>query len=556
MFKKGFHKIAAAAFFSAIMVISCFTGLAGCKKDVDKTKTQLYVGVFDGGIGREWIIELARKFEEEHAETNFEPGVFVKGQEKKGVQVIIDYKKEQFTGDILRSSMAANRQDMYFTQEVHYESMVKDGHLADITDVVTEKYDTVDLGDGLKAYSLEDKMPEAIRRNLKSIDNKYHAVEWAQPQINLIYDVDLFCRKRLYFLENGTINGSIDNPNDHLLNGNGLPDTWPRFLELMKEMTDNAGVTPFTWSGMYAYQRTSFFVNMLANYHGYNDFVAYNSLNGTLRDGTVIDETNGYLQFETDSRRAAVQAAYDIASNKLNFSSVAFNLTQTHTYAQMEYLMSVLNNKPIAMLLEGSYWEAEAASVFSEMERKNPEYSMANRRFASMPLPRFIGVDGVRDQTSDEPVFYSNGDGLAFISAYSGKINLAKTFFKYFHTNKSMSRFQTLSGTPLNFNYVINDADYEKMSYFKKSVYDQFKAAGSKLITNRALEHMPNSKYIDKSFFVNAYSVVEVKGQNYIEPIQAFEQKMVTVDDWCASYAQKYSKAAWEAHMKSKGWPG
>lgn len=59
--------------------------LAACGdgKKTDKNKSQIYVGVFNAGIGYTWLEELAERFETAYADTSFEDG-------KTGVQVFID----------------------------------------------------------------------------------------------------------------------------------------------------------------------------------------------------------------------------------------------------------------------------------------------------------------------------------------------------------------------------------------------------------------------------------------------------------------------------------
>lgn len=67
---------------------------------------------------------------------------------KLGVEVIVDPGTDNYTGTTIVSTMPSNRQDIYFTQNVTYSYAVQQGVLADITDIVTEKFDTVDLGEG------------------------------------------------------------------------------------------------------------------------------------------------------------------------------------------------------------------------------------------------------------------------------------------------------------------------------------------------------------------------------------------------------------------------
>lgn len=66
-------------------VLALPLALAGCgdgKRGIDETKTQLYVGVYDGGLGTDSVYSLAKRFEEKYAEHSFQAG-------KTGVEVIV-----------------------------------------------------------------------------------------------------------------------------------------------------------------------------------------------------------------------------------------------------------------------------------------------------------------------------------------------------------------------------------------------------------------------------------------------------------------------------------
>lgn len=537
---RRFSKIIVAV---SVMLFVFLPFLSACGPDetiiIDETKTQLYAGVYDGGFGREWLFELGSRFEEKYADVSFEPG-------KKGVQVVYDGNKDQFVGESVLTAAKFNRQDLYFTQDTNYYDGISRGVFADITDIVTEKFDTVDFGDGSKVYSIEDKIPGDVKDYLNK-DGKYYALQYASPVASLIYDVDLFCKKKLYFLEDGTINGSIDNPNQQLLNGNGLPATWPQFKQLMDEMVKR-NLLPFTWCGQYAYQRNSFYLQLWANYEGYNDYVVNATFNGELKDGRVIDESNAYLLAESHGRRAALQACYDIVSNDKYFSSDAFKTTQSHTYAQEEFIYSTVTSKPIAMFIEGMFWETEAKGVFADMAMDGDEYSQNVRRFAAMPIPRFVGMPGIADQTSDENVFVAYGNSICFVNAHSSKLELAKSFLQFFHSNESMSKFNSMTGTIMNLKYKMSESDYNAMTYFQKSVYDQFDNGGRKVVTPYTGQSGHQSTFRVKN---NAYftywtgNPILINQMAYAEPLKSFYVNKFSVDQWWDSFSQLYNKDTW-----------
>lgn len=532
-------------------VISGMFGVVGCGNEIeiDQTKTQLYIGNYNGGIGTEWLKVLGAAFEESVKDESFQSG-------RQGVQIIVDNGKDQYVGEQVLSAMQSARQDVFFTQDIDYEYAAKNGYFADITDIVTEKFDTVDLGDGIKTYSIEDKMSD-LSRDFFKIDGKYYALEYISAIRGIIFDVDLFCSKRLYFLKNGTINGSIDSPDDELAPGpdgientfdDGLPETWEQFKKLMAEMI-RRGVTPFTWSGLYTYPREALFSTIWASYEGYNDYTLNNTFHGTTTGGVSIDETTAWKLAGQNGKLAAATAIYDIVSNPKNYSEKAFKTSQTHTGAEEEFLFSTTTSNPIAMLLEGAYWENEASGVFNDMVSFNgPQYARENRRFSYLPIPKFVGTDGVPDQVNQAATVSTDGMFLTFINAYTKKMELAKRFLQFIHSNEMLSKFNSITGVTKSFRYVMTKQDYEQMSYYQKTVYDIYRSSdvvNGQLVTARKRKE-------NKSYFNYwSFQIKMSNGMVYTDPFVAFRDSIkeggsLTAADWYGSYLNNYNSNTWK----------
>lgn len=129
------------------MTILLVTGGAGCgrfgKGNTDDPNT-LYVGNYQGGLGKAWLEEIANKFEAENP----------------GINVEIDEEKDRFGDSMLLQNIKHFRQDVYFLNQITYSNYVNAGVLADITDVVTEKRAEPRLIDGVEtvqSVSIEEK---------------------------------------------------------------------------------------------------------------------------------------------------------------------------------------------------------------------------------------------------------------------------------------------------------------------------------------------------------------------------------------------------------------
>ena len=93
-------------------------GMSACgeiKRDdvgevLDDTKSLLNIGVFNAGYGVRWAEEAVKDFEEFYKNTEFEPG-------KKGVEVQIDARKDEFKPVTLKATITSNKNTLYFLNE-------------------------------------------------------------------------------------------------------------------------------------------------------------------------------------------------------------------------------------------------------------------------------------------------------------------------------------------------------------------------------------------------------------------------------------------------------
>ena len=464
-------------------------------KEVDTKKTQLYVGVYDGALGQAYAQQYAKEFEELYADVSFEEG-------KKGVQVFIDLDKEGFMGGTLISTMKHARQDVFYTCESVYSQCVEAGILGDITDVVTGKnYDAAGEWVGLNkgTTTLVSRMDkhyvESLNAGTETAPKYYALPNWACPT-GFFYDVDLFEEYGYFDGGNGPdgIPGTYDD---------GLPATWNDFMNLMDEMLLD-GVIPFTVAGFSLFYRNQILNTVWAAYEGRNDFMLNSSFSGT--DSTVgeINDSNAYLLQKQEGKLAALQAAYDLVSNPLYYSPNALNNSQTHLVAQEEFVYSRETSSPIAMLIEASWWENEARPVFNELGGLN---SYGRREFSLMPIPRFVGTDGVPNQTNTKNTIYLSGSmSLIFTNAYSQKKALADEFVGYCHSKSAMRTFTRLTGNPRAFDYELTDSDLAEMTPMGKNVWEIF--------------HDPNT---------------EVVFHDYANPMRVYAGTFLTSFEWGTS---------------------
>lgn len=260
-----------AILLSLVVCFGTMLGVTACgdteDEEIDKTKTQLYVGVYDGGLGTEWAKKVKTAFEAKYADTEFEPGTG-----KRGVQVLIRPDKLGYEPDTLIANIQSGVEtcDVYLTANNLYYKFVQGGVAEDITDLLGEKVygEDGELSEN-GTISLLDKMDDYFVETFKWSDGKYYGFPFEDGLQGLIYDEDLFKARRWE-----------------------VPETMEEFYTLLNRMMQSS-YTPFTWTGANDFYFTCLTTAIVAQYEGSEGVKAYKSYTGTLdSDNYYYDETN------------------------------------------------------------------------------------------------------------------------------------------------------------------------------------------------------------------------------------------------------------------------
>ena len=501
-----------------VFVIALTTmGMVGCRdsgEKFDETKTQLFVGVMSAGMGTIWSDNVFKDFEELYKGVSFEPN-------KEGVQIIEDYRKDEFVPTALRSTMKGYRNAIYFVNQSDYDGYIADNLLVDITETIKE--DVYDANGDLAAVtglpatqSILDTMKDTyVGRHERG--GKYYAIPWCEAVSGIIYDADLFDEEGYYFDEDGELGATWEDveagncgpgPDGKLgTTDDGMPETYNDFIELCERMSGD-GVVPFTWAGT-EYQRRYAYESIWANYEGYDDYMLNYTFNGTDAQLGVITEQNyATVLAGQEGRLAGIQMFADIMKNKWYYSD-AFK--SSYTSAQTEYVYSKRTNNRIAFFMEGGYWEAEARSTFDEMGIV-PGDGYGERNFKLFPIPNFVGVDGITDQTntSEPEVLLAGGDNaLVFLTKQNASSNpevqqrLAKLLLQFANSREQVVHFTRDTGACFRpYNMEATPEEKAEFTKYAQSVYSYIED-GSKLFPkmNYSEIRKKNSDFGDKWSF-------------------------------------------------------
>ncbi len=491
-------------------------------KPIDTAKSQIFIGNYDGGVGTAWLNAIAEKFEAKFAETPFE-------KDKKGVQVIIESSKNN-DGGTIASVINTSQNEVWFTEQVYYYSLLNSGALADITDMVTEKYENYDLADdevdGEVLTSIEDRLETNNRNYFKTPaslgdkGNKYYGLPFYDAFYTMFYDIQLFEDNNLFMKEGGGWctketdvkskgpDGAADTYDD------GLPATYEEFYELMTRMK-LMGVTPFVWSGTYIAYLAKAMVRFWADYEGYDQMQLNVSLNGNAtslvdvaNDGTItpynsgnpveINNANAYLLQKQEGKYHAIRFLREVMNDAKNINTRSFQSSFSHLNAQdaflyARYTPSMAQN---AILVDGTWWESEATATFNTLAAQNASASKQNRKFGILPLPK-----ATADKVGEKATLYNMNASCCLVSKNmsESKRELIKEFIQFVHSNEGLSIFNATTSMTRPFEYTIEDEYWKNMSYYGQSLYEYTKAADIVYPLNSG-----NAMFLDNETFFNA----------------------------------------------------
>ena len=468
-------------------------------ESIDYTKSQFYISAYDAGYGHTWLDMYKQKFEEKYAEHSFESG-------KKGVQVVINWNQD--ANQALISSMKMSENSLFFNS-VNYFDLAASGNAMSLDEIIGA--DLAEFGEPGKT-SVE-RYPSELIEYYKVYDNHVYALPMHETYNGVSYDVDLFEERGFFFASEpnqpnafttglagapAKSKGPDGKPGTY---DDGLPATVAQFEALLNKIV-NSNVTPFTFYRGYA----DFLTEALwYNFEGKEqielnftfDGVATDIVSSIDQDGNIvgyekdagsdvgltITDQNAYKLQKQAGIYNALKTVHKIvnndrtaANNRKYFSTKAWEGDQTHLTAQEEYLYSnVLDGRtPIAMFIEGTYWQQESRGVFEAINSRygtNDEYSIMSRKFAFMPMP-FLTADEVG--TRKNTVMSNTAICFARAGQSGAELDMTKKFLMMINTEDMLFEYLKSAGFPRSMimSNITDEQQRAQLTPFARSLLD------------------------------------------------------------------------------------
>lgn len=194
-------------FILPLVMASGFLCLTGCNKGVKRGENELYITVYDGGYGTEWIDKVSKDYEA-----------------KTGVKV--NWSADQSILDRMSTELESPSSDIYMSHDITWQEYAELGQLEQLDDLYASEVE----GTG---KTFKERLCKGAEEVSRLDDGHYYKVCYTQGAGGLVYNMDMF-----------------------EANGWEVPTTYAELLALCQKIVEKhlqtaelETIVPIAWSG-------------------------------------------------------------------------------------------------------------------------------------------------------------------------------------------------------------------------------------------------------------------------------------------------------------------
>lgn len=399
--------------------------LSSCGGSSSRTSDEaVYVCVYDGGYGTEWITQIASDY-----------------TELTGIEVVAD-ADESLLDRIEDQLSNYSDYDIYMSHDINWQAYAAQGYLANLDDLYASEVEGT--GKTFEQRNLPQNL-EYSRTEGEDGTEHYYKVNYTQGCGGIIYNVDMF--------------------EEH---GWSVPQTYDQLVTLCQTIVDaNISVgeretlVPFAWSGsdrQYYWDYVVF--EWWAQLAGLDKIEQVIQYLGPDNDGNLTNPATGYEMYNPDTYYAEFVEAYE-----LWYNLIAMNKNYSNSGAQgvnLASAQSLFATGKAAMIPYAQWAKLEISNVTTEKEL---DFDIA-----------FMNTPTAPGAVVTTPVNYLVGYGDSMIiPANAANVEGAKDFLNYLATYEACATFvEKAKGPFLAFDYTDVDISYLTDSDpYTASVYDR-----------------------------------------------------------------------------------
>ncbi len=491
------------------LVLGGVSLLTGCKGNViekiDPNRTQIYVSVYDGGYGTDWLTQIKQQFENDNPK----------------YQVIITPGQG---ADITEYSSSLNYNIYFTTTSPSFKQLVAKNLVADISDL----YESPLKNSGETKPLKEKVLQYDLVKQAYSYPGKtgIYGLPYTSSVGGFVYDHGIFkeniengwlwtataadeeavkaqgisCHVQgEYLIFDSATKRTNYTAGDIILRAgkdgvygtydDGQPETLAEWKILFTRINQTSTAVPVVYSESFGYEYTLPVLKAIfAQYEGLKNNEIFYTYTGEY-NGRQITPQTGNLVYEMEGLQQALDFyEYSIVSK----DNARIPAQSDHRGAQNDFLLWDQRSnadKKGAMLVEGIWWEYEARTMFDSLENTgNSNYKYGTRDYRYMLFPEIPGQKGI-DGEGNGTVMAVQDSGTVLIANKGDQnfIDMCKLFVSYTLRDENLKQFTLSTGTPKPYKYSLSDEELAKMTKFQRSVWDMYQDSENIYILNTTL---------------------------------------------------------------------
>ncbi len=573
--KKLFKKtmvvgVAALCGVQSMALAGCFggtgVGVDSYIEEIDENKTQIYVEIFNGGYGKDWLDVLKADFEKDNPQ----------------YQVIITAAKRELSTVCTAIETGNGTSDVYIMAgSMYVNDLINREVLVDLSEIYNEKAETSET------MTVKDKMydSELYQKAYSTQDgNGIYALPYAAGSTSIILDMDLFIEKgwcefagssdtaalteqgitytekngKLYFKSStGETNYEAD---DVILSkgrdgkygtyDDGQPTTMENFELMIAKIQASGTYNPFIFSSEQLDYVDNVTASIAATYEGVENYDIFNTSQGIYsRTGEKITYENGYKAYEMEGWRKGAEFMYNYVTRPdISYATeVKNNLSfeEAKNKFLAGYKIASSKNKAGAMLIEGDWWENEARTMFDALGKTDPSRGYGQRDYRHLIFPYMEGAYGL-DGNGNGTIFNTYCEGLIFVdknlTTQHKNLEGAKLLVQYTCRDKYIKELAKIGAyRPFKVDY--SDLYDEVTPYVNNYLHMISDTDNVKIYTRNVRQNGDNFMYYGVGASSKQYLQTNAASYFYTDSSKTVEQYMQTM--------KSTNTSQWSGYLKS-----
>ncbi len=489
-------KIGALLLCAAMLLttVGCGPQVVG---EFDAKANHIYIQVYTGGIGRDWLDAAVEEFNQ----LNYSDV----SEEKWVIEVLTTDNKTDGAEFYDRFKSGVSEADIYFASNpTMWAEMIGGGYLLDLTDVYNSKPDGEDGKTVAQKLENADPVYEKLYTQNGTADGIY-GLPYADMFTGMVVNKEVFVRYNWFAAEStdnqaaaeaalgyalktevyegrtvlvdAALSGAPTYSDVVLTPGkdgaygtfdDGQPTTLEQWNEMMALIAAN-NYKAFLWSGQYPEYTNPILQSVMGQYlgaEGMYDWLCFGDETYTFTDrngaSVTVDAQNRANSFKIPALYEALSFLSEYVAKNGHSKSLGAMETHTDTQGYFVYGEDSATMEKAAILCDGMWWEHEASAKIAAVG-KDAEYTY-------LMLPVFEG----QQMASTDSYMYMAETGSVFAknTTDEAKAEKIKEFLTLTLSDKYLKHFTATTGCIRPYDYEMTEDELQELTPFARNCWE------------------------------------------------------------------------------------